>query len=109
MGSKTVCMKLSYDLGGITKFGSQYPRCLFVGTLVARPSDKIEEIAWSPTAVDLGVKYFGDFVLGLAINDNRHWWRFNVVWNCVWDAQFQHGDMEDWMDHLHAVRQMQYD
>ena len=59
--------------------------------------------------VDLGVGYFNDLVLGFAINDNRHRWRFNTVQNRVWDAQFQHGDMENRMDCSHAVRQMQYD
>ena len=62
-------MKLGDNLGGITKLSSQYPRRLLVGTLVARPLDKIEEVAWLPTTVNLGVEYFSDFVLRLAIND----------------------------------------
>ena len=88
-------MKLGDNLRGITKLSSQYPRCLFVSTLVARPSDKIQEVAWLLTVVDLGVEYFSDFVLRLAINDDRCGWRLDVVWNHVWDAWFQHEDMED--------------
>ena len=102
-------MKLGDYLRGVTKLGSQYPRCLFVSTLVARPSDKIEEVAQSPTAVNLGVEYFSDLILGLAINDNWHGWGFDMVQNHIQDARFQHGDMETRMDCLHAVRQMQYD
>ena len=102
-------MELGDYLGGITKLGSQYPRCLLVGTLIARPSDKIEEVARSPTAVDLGVKYFGDLVLRFAIDDNQRRWGFDMVQNHIQDARFQHGDMENRMDHSHAVRQTQYD
>ena len=101
-------MKLGDNLRGITKLGSQYPRCLLIGTLVARPLDKIEEVAQLPTVVDLGVEYFSDLVLGLAINDNRRGWRFDTVRNGVWDARLQHGDMENRMDRSHAVRQTQY-
>ena len=81
-------MKLGDDLGGITKLGSQQPRRLLVGTLVARPSDKVEEVARSLTTVNFGVEYFSDFVLGLAINDNRCRWGFGVVQDCIRNARF---------------------
>ena len=81
-------MKLGDNLGGVTKLGSQQPRCLLVGTLVARPSDKVEEVARSPTTVNFGVEYFSDFVLGLAINDNRCRWGFCAVRDRVRDARF---------------------
>ena len=44
------------------KFHGGKPRKFFISIFIAEPVDKVEEFAGT-TAVDLGVGYFGDFIL----------------------------------------------
>ena len=59
--------------------------------------------------VNLGIKNLGSLVFGLTINNDRCRGGLDSVWNGIWEARFQHGNVKDQMDCLHRVRQTQYD
>ena len=104
-------MKFSNDLGCITQLGSQHPGGLVISTLITGPADKVKEVAQSSTAVNFGIENLGYLVFGLTINNDRCQGEggLDLVRNGVQEARFQHGNMEDQMDHSHRVRQTQYD
>jgi hypothetical protein len=54
--------------------------------------------------VGLGVKYFGDLILGFAVNLDWRQRRLGPLRNGVRDRRLEHRDMEDQVDCTHAVR-----
>jgi hypothetical protein len=55
------------------------------------------------TSVDLGVKDFGDLILGFAINLDWRRRRLGPLQNGVQDQRLEHRDMKDRVDCTHAV------
>jgi hypothetical protein len=100
-------MKVGHDLGFMTEFGRKDPLCFFISTFITSPADKVYQVAGSMTPVSLGIKNFGDLVLGFTVNFN--WLRRGLgpLQNGVWDRRLDHRDMEDQVDCTHAVRKSQ--
>jgi hypothetical protein len=59
------------------------------------------------TPVGLGVKDFGDLVLGFAVNFDWRWRRLGPLQNGVQDQRLEHRDMEDRVDCTYAVQKSQ--
>ena len=66
--------------------------------------DQIEDVTVSTTFVYLGVKDFRYFVLGFTVDFDWRWGQLDSVWNRVRSCGFEHRDMEDRVDCMHAVR-----
>ena len=59
--------------------------------------------------VDLGVEHFRNLVLKISIDFYWGWWRDYAIQNCVWSYRFQHGNVEDRVDHSHGLRESEYE
>ena len=93
----------SNEFGAMVKFGGKKPQSFFVSTGISSPADKVEELAVTPSPINLGVKDFLDFVFNFSINLNQRWQRLSYVRNSAWMGEFELGDMEDGMYRLHRV------
>ena len=54
--------------------------------------------------IQFRVENLQDFIFRLVINE--YWWqrKLSTVWNRIWSTGFQHGNMENGVDHMHGVR-----
>jgi hypothetical protein len=53
--------------------------------------------------VGLGIKNFGNLILGFTVDFDWRWRRLGLLWNGVQDRRLKHRDMEDQVDCMHAV------
>ena len=71
--------------------------------------DKVEELAVTPSPINLRVKDFLNFIFDFSIDLNRRWQRLNSVWNSAWMREFKLGDMEDGVHRSHRVGKSEYE
>ena len=91
------------EFGGVIKLRGKEPRSFFVSTCVTSPTDKVEELAVTPSLIDFRVKDFLNFVFNFSVDLNQRRQRLNSVRNSAWMGEFELGDMEDGVHRLHRV------
>ena len=89
--------------GGVIEFSGKEPRGFFVGTCVTGPADKVEELAVTPSPINLRVKDLLDFIFDFSVDLNRRRRRLNSVRNSAWMGEFELGDVEDGVHRSHRV------
>ena len=95
--------------GGMVKLHGKEPRSFFVGTGISIPADKVEELAVTPSPINLRVKDFLDFIFDFSIDLNWRWWRLNSIRNSAWVGEFELGHMEDGVHGFHSVRESEHE
>ena len=83
------------EFGGMVKLRGKEPQSFFVGTGISSPVDKVEELAVTPSPINLRVKDFLDFIFDFSVDLDQRWRRLNSVQNCAWVGEFKLGDVED--------------
>ena len=83
------------EFGGMIKLHGKEPQSFFIGTCVSSPVDKIEELAGTPSPINLRVKDFLNFIFDFSIDLNQRWRSLNSIRNGAWVGEFELGDMED--------------
>ena len=61
----------SDEFGGMVKFGGKKPQSFFIGTCVTSPADKVEELAVTPSPINLRVEDFLDFLFDFSVDLNQ--------------------------------------
>ena len=89
--------------GGMVEFSGKEPQSFFIGTCITGPADKVEELAVTPSPINLRVKDFLNFIFDFSINLNWRQQRLNSVQNSAWMGEFELGDMEDGVHRSHRV------
>ena len=84
------------EFGSVRELRRWKPRCFFIRTFVTGPLNQVLEFAFA-SFVYLGVKNRGYFVLQFPIDDDRR------VRDRVRRYGFNHGDVENWVDRMHAL------
>ena len=93
------------EFGSVVKLCGKEPQSFLIGTCVSSPADKIEELAVTPSPINLRVKDFLDFIFDFSVDLDRRWRRLNSIWNGAWVGEFELGDMEDGVYGFHSVRE----
>ena len=83
------------EFGGVIKFSGKKPQSFFIGTCVTSPVDKVQELAVTPSPINLRVKDFLNFIFDFSVDLNWRWWRLHPIWNGAWVGEFELGDVED--------------
>ena len=89
--------------GSMVKLCGKEPRSFFISTCISSPADKIEELAVTPSPINLRVKDFFDFIFNFSVDLDRRRRRLNSIWNGAWVGKFELGDVEDGMHGFHSV------
>ena len=80
-------MEVGNEIFSMIKFNGGKPGKFFLGVFTTKPMDKIEKFA-RPSAIDLGVEDFRDFIFEFALNFNWWWWRLYMIWNFIGNRGF---------------------
>ena len=88
--SRVSRVKFSDILGGMTEFGHEYPRCLFISAFITSPSNQVEEATWFLASLHLGIKDLGNLVLNFAVYFDRQRGWLDSVQYFVWSCRFEH-------------------
>ena len=91
------------EFGGMIKFSGKKPQSFFIGTCVTSPADKIQELAVTPSPINLRVKDFLNFIFDFSVDLNWRWCRLHPIWNGAWVGEFELGDVEDGVHGFHSV------
>ena len=94
-------MVSSDEFGSMVKLRGKEPRSFLIGTCISSPVDKIEELAVTPSPINLRVKV--DFIFDFSIDLDWRWRRLNSIQNGAWVGEFKLGDMEDGVHGFHSV------
>ena len=65
--------------------------------------DQVEELAVTPSPIDLRVEDFFNFVFNFSIDLDWRQQRLNSIRNGAWVGEFELGDVEDRVHRLHSV------
>ena len=102
-------MVSSDEFGGVVKLHGKEPRSFFVSTSISIPADKVEELAVTPSPINLRVKDFLNFILDFSVNLNQRWQRLNSIRNSAWVGEFELGHMEDGVHGFHSVGESEHE
>ena len=91
------------EFRGMIKFSGKKPQSFFIGTCITSPADKIQELAVTPSPINLRVKDFLDFIFDFSVDLDWRQQRLNSIWNGAWVGEFELGHMEDGVDGFHSV------
>ena len=93
----------SDKFGGVIEFSGKKPRSFFVSTCITSPADKVQELAVTPSPINLRVKDFLDFIFDFSIDLNQRWQRLDPIQNGAQVGEFELGDVEDGVHRFHSV------
>ena len=102
-------MVSSNEFGGVVKLHGKEPQSFFVGTGISSPADKVEELAVTPSSINLRVEDFFDFIFDLSVDLDQRWRRLNSIRNGAWVGEFELGDVEDGVHRLHSVGESEHE
>ena len=96
-------MEVRDEFRSVREFRRQKSRGFFICTFVTGPLNQALEFAFA-SFVYLGVKDQEYFIFWFPVNDD---WRVRdgvLTREGVWSCGLDHGDMENWVDRMHALR-----
>ena len=91
------------------KLCGKEPQSFLIGTCVSSPVDKVEELAVTPSPINLRVEDFLNFIFDFSVNLDWRWWRLNSIRNGAWVGEFKLGDMEDGVHGFHSVGGLEHE
>ena len=91
------------EFRSVVKLRGKEPQSFFVSTSISSPADKVEELAVTPSPINLRVKDFLNFIFDFSIDLDQRQRRLNSIWNGAWVGEFELGDMEDGVHRFHSV------
>ena len=91
------------EFGGVIKLCGKEPRSFFVGTCITSPADKVQELAVTPSPINLRVKDFLNFIFNFSVNLDQRQQRLDPIWNGARVGEFELGDVEDGVHRFHSV------
>ena len=97
------------EFGGVIKLCGKEPQGFFVGTSISSPVDKVEELAVTPSPINLRVEDFFDFIFDFSVNLDQRQQRLDSIQNGAQVGEFELGDMEDGVHRLHSVRELEHE
>ena len=95
-------MEVRDKFGSVRELRCQEPRGFLIHTFVTSPLNQVLELAFA-LFVYLGIEDQGYFVFRFPINDHRRVRNRVLTREGIWSCGLDHGDMENWMDRMHAL------
>ena len=97
------------EFRSMVKLHGKDPQSFLVGTCISSPADKIEELAVTPSPINLRVKDFLNFIFNFSVDLDWRWQRLNSIRNGAWVGEFELGDVEDGMHGFHSVGELEHE
>ena len=97
----------SDEFRGVIEFSGKKPQSFFISTCVTSPADKVQELAVTPSPINLRVKDFLDFIFDFSVDLDWRQQRLDPIWNGAWVGEFKLGDMEDRVHGFHSVGELE--